>query len=93
MYVITSNSTLRNKLNQKIYGTLSIKNTKANSLGVGIDYRSVYGKVYNALYGKSDRDYFGTRSWLEDDIVTTPVNISRYNVAYQVSGTNILANI
>ncbi len=58
MYVITSNSTLRNNLNQKIYGTLSIKNTKANSLGVGIDYRSVYGKVYNALYGKSDRDYF-----------------------------------
>lgn len=50
MYVVTSNQALRTKLQAGTYGNMSIKNAKYNSLGVGIDYRSVYGSIFNSLY-------------------------------------------
>lgn len=41
---------------------------KSNWLGVGIDYRSMYGKLFNALYGFSDSFYFTAMNRLEDNI-------------------------
>lgn len=58
MFVISNNSRLLANLGQKNYGNMSIKNAEENWLGVGIDYRAVYGKIYNALYGVSDTTHF-----------------------------------
>lgn len=44
---------------------------KYDWLSVGIDYRSMYGKIFNALYGVSDSFYFTDVNRLEDNIETT----------------------
>lgn len=50
MFVISNNPTLQSNLPAKIYGSMDLLHEKNDWLGVGIDYRSVYGKIYNALY-------------------------------------------
>lgn len=58
MFVISNNANLVSSLPSKVSGNISIKNAKDNWLGVGIDYRSVYGKIYEALYGVSGPSFF-----------------------------------
>jgi hypothetical protein len=93
MYVVTSNQALRTKLQAGIYGNMSIKNAKYNSLGVGIDYRSVYGSIFNSLYGLDESNYFGTPISLSKDISLAPNTISLLNYSYQASGQTPLLNI
>lgn len=50
MFVISNNQNLLSSLNQKVYGNISVTKARQDWLGVGIDYRSVYGKIYKALY-------------------------------------------
>ncbi len=73
MFVISNNPTLQANLPEKIYGKMNLVNEKSDWLGVGIDYRSVYGKIYNALYGLPDSTYFTSRSNFEENAdVSTP---------------------
>jgi Protein of unknown function (DUF1501) len=58
MYVISSNKNLLNSLPSSTYGNMSIQNARGNYLGVGIDYRSVYSKIYNSLYGIDGPTFF-----------------------------------
>jgi hypothetical protein len=58
MFVISNDASLLASLDRKIYGNISLTKAKENWLGVGIDYRSVYGKIFRALYGVSDTAYF-----------------------------------
>jgi len=72
VFVITNNPTLQTSLPNKIYGNMNLLKEKADWLGVGIDYRSLYGKVFNALYGLSDSFYFTSMNRLEDNIEINP---------------------
>ncbi len=70
---------------------MSIKNAKANSLGIGIDYRSIYGKVFEALYNLNGKNYFQDDTIsLEDDISLDPNQISLLSYSYQASGQNVI---
>ncbi len=52
---------------------MDLLHEKSDWLGVGIDYRSVYGKVYNTLYGLPDSTYFTSRSNFEENVdISTP---------------------
>ena len=72
---------------------MSIKNAKYNSLGIGVDYRSVYGSIFNSLYGLDPSTYFGTHISLADDISMIPNDISRLNYSYRASGQTPLLDI
>ena len=73
MFVLTNNPALQSNLPNKIYGKIDLLHEKSDWLSVGIDYRSVYGKVFNALYGLSESNYFTNKNSLEENIdVTTP---------------------
>jgi uncharacterized protein (DUF1501 family) len=93
MYVLTSNAALRTKLQAGTYGNMSIKNAKYNSLGVGIDYRSVYGSIFNSIYGLNETNYFGTPISLMNDISTTPNDISLLSYSYRASGQTPLLDV
>lgn len=71
MFVISNNPTLQTNLPQKVYGKMDLLHEKSDWLSVGIDYRSVYGKIFNALYGLSDSNYFTSMSRLDDNINST----------------------
>ena len=71
MFVISNNPTLQANLPNKIYGGMDLLHEKNDWLGVGIDYRSVYGKIFNSLYGLSDSNYFTERNSLEENVDTT----------------------
>lgn len=85
MFVISNNSNLLSSLPQKTYGNLSFKNAKNNWLGVGIDYRSVYGKIYNALYGFSETTYFGETADLARDVDQTPARFALMRPEYRAN--------
>lgn len=73
MFVISNNPTLQSNLPNKIYGNMDLLREKSDWLGVGIDYRSVYGKIFNSLYGLSDSNYFTSKNNLEENAdITTP---------------------
>ena len=91
--MITSNAALRSQLQAGTYGNMSIKDAKNNSLGIGVDYRSVYGTIYQNLYGLNPSTYFGKPIDLFKDISTTPNQISLLNYSYQASGQTPLLNI
>ena len=93
MYVITSNADLRSQLQAGTYGNMSIKNAKANALGVGIDYRSVFGSVFSSLYNLDPSTYFGVPISLQNDISTTPNDISLLSYSYQTSGQTPILNV
>jgi hypothetical protein len=93
MYVITSNTALRNQLQAGTYGNMSIKNAKYNSLGIGIDYRSVYGSIFNSLYGLDPSSYFATPVDLLRDVSMMPNRISLLNYSYQASGQTPRLNV
>lgn len=71
MFVISNNPTLQANLPNKVYGNMDLLHEKNDWLGVGIDYRSVYGKIFNSLYGLSDSNYFTDRNNLEENVDTT----------------------
>ena len=83
MFVLSNNPTLLSSLPNKVYGNLSLKKAKEDWLGVGIDYRSVYGKIYKALYGLSDTSFFGSTNDLTKDVSTSPVKIAFYRPEYR----------
>lgn len=85
MFVISNNSALLNSLPQKTYGNLSFQNAKDNWLGVGIDYRSVYGKIYSALYGTSDTTFFGETADLAKDVDATPARYALMRPEYKAN--------
>ncbi len=93
MYVITSNTALRNQLQAGTYGNMSIKNAKYNSLGIGIDYRSVYGSIFNSLYWLDPSTYFAAPIDIFKDISLDPNRISLLNYSYQASGQTPLLNV
>jgi len=88
MFVISNNQTLLTKLDQKVYGNISLTKAKNNWLGVGIDYRSVYGKIYNALYGVSDTAHFGTINDLGKDISLDPIKSALTRYEYRSNNDN-----
>lgn len=93
MMVITSSPALKSLLQNGTYGNLSIKNAKANTVGVGIDYRSIYAKIFQALYGLDGKTYFNDQNIsLENDISTVQNEISLLSYRYQVSGQNVYLN-
>lgn len=88
MFVLSNNPTLLSGLDQKVYGNISVTKAKDNWLGVGIDYRSVYGKIYKALYGVSDTSHFGSVNDLARDISTTPTKIALSRYEYRANNDN-----
>ncbi len=91
--MITSNQALRTQLQAGTYGNMSIKNSKSNSLTVGIDYRSVFGSIFSGLYNLDPSTYFATPISLQNDVSLTPNKMSLLNYSYQASGQNPLLNI
>ncbi|MDQ1343807.1 MAG: hypothetical protein QG650_527 [Patescibacteria group bacterium] len=85
MFVLSNNSSLHSSLQEKAYGNLSFKDAKNNWLGVGIDYRSVYGKIYRALYGVSDTSYFNETADLARDVDTTPARYALMRSEYKAN--------
>lgn len=93
MIVISSNANLRNMLQNGTYGNMSIKNAKSNSLGIGIDYRSVYGSIFQSLYNIDGKWYFNDATIsLDDDISMDPNEVSLLSYSYQASWKNIIMN-
>jgi uncharacterized protein (DUF1501 family) len=92
MIVLSSNPSVRSLLSAGTYGNMSIKNAKANSLGIGIDYRSVYGSIYKSLYGVDGSLYFNDRVSLDDDVSLDPNTVSLLSYDYRASGNNIIMN-
>lgn len=93
MFVVTSNQNLKNLLQNGTYGNISIRNAKANALGIGVDYRSLYGKVFEALYNLNGKTYFQDDTVsLEDDVSLDPSEVSLLSYSYQASGQNVIMN-
>ncbi len=94
MFVLSNNTSLLSSLSSKVYGNISLRNAKDDWLGVGIDYRSVYGKIYKALYGVSDTAHFGSISDLSKDVSTTPAKVAFYRPEYRsLNDNNVRLNI
>jgi uncharacterized protein YgiM (DUF1202 family) len=93
MYVITSNRDLRNTLQAGTYGNQSIKYAKNNSLGVGVDYRSVYGSIFQALYKLNPITYFGQNINLFRDISLEKNTVSLLSYSYQASWQNVTMGV
>lgn len=92
MYVLTSNTQLRNELWLGSYGNMSIKNAKNNALGIGIDYRSVYGTIFKNLYNLNPSAYFDAHIDLIRDTSMAPNKINLLSYSYQLSWQNVLLN-
>ncbi|GAB0174409.1 MAG: hypothetical protein HHAS10_02880 [Candidatus Altimarinota bacterium] len=92
MFVLTSNTDLRQRLSEGTYGNMSIKFAKNNSLGVGIDYRSIYGSIFQSIYGLSPISYFGTNIDLNRDISLEKSKVQLLSYSYQASGQNVILN-
>ncbi len=93
MYVVSSNKKLLQSLEAPIYGNMALKYARSG-LGVGIDYRSVYSKIYNALYGIDGKSFFRTTATLENNISLEKNTISLLSYAYRVTGPNsVLADV
>lgn len=61
---------------------------------MGIDYRTIYGKIINALYGIPDGTFFQnfTRK-LEDDVSQEPAKIKLLHTSYTASNdTRVIPN-
>jgi hypothetical protein len=85
MYVLTSNPELRARLPQGTYGNMSFKNSRGNYLGVGVDYRTVYGTIMESLFGINADSYFGIDIDLEKEISSVKNKVSLLSHSYQVS--------
>jgi len=70
MFVLTTNPNLKSQLPEKVYGDLSIAKEASDWFGVGIDYRAVYSKILQSLYGMNPDSYFGGEYKLENYINT-----------------------
>ncbi len=86
VFVMSNNQPLLTKLNQKVYGNLSIANAEENWLGVGIDYRSMYGEIYNSLYGVSATSHFGNTNSLSRDVSTNPARFALARSQFRTNG-------
>lgn len=69
MFVLSNNSDILSSLTGSIYGDINIGKERDNWLSPGIDYRSVYGRIIDKIYGIPEGTYFPnyTRT-LEDDL-------------------------
>ena len=56
-------------------------NTKRDRLGVGIDYRAVFNRIYEALYETVPAIVAGYR--LEDEVDTTPPRFTLLHPVYR----------
>lgn len=87
MYVVSSNKKLLQSLEAPTYGNMALKYARSG-LGVGIDYRSVYSKIYNALYDIDGRSFFQTTATLENDVSLEKNTMSLLSYAYRPTGPN-----
>ncbi len=85
MFVLSNDPNVLSALPNSTYGNLSVKNAKDNWLGVGIDYRSVYGKLYSALYGVSPTSYFTAPADLAKDTDTSAARYSLLRPEYRAN--------
>jgi hypothetical protein len=83
MFMLTNNPALRAALPATTYGRTSLAYAQYNALGVGIDYRSIYGVVYRALYGLDPATFFGKPVNLDRDLSLAPARIGRFEARYE----------
>lgn len=69
---------------------MSIQYAKNNALGIGIDYRSVYGAIFKNLYNLDPSTYFQSPIDLLQDVSMIPNKISLLSRSYQMSGQNVI---
>lgn len=50
-----------------------------------MDYRSVYGKIYNALYGFPETTYFGETADLARDVDQAPARFALMRPEYKAN--------
>ncbi len=81
--MLTNNADIRASLPATTYGYGSATKSQNNWLGVGIDYRSIYGTIYRALYGLNPATFFPSPVSLERDISLDPARIGRVETSYQ----------
>ena len=85
MFVLSNNQAFLSSVTSKVSGNISLRNAQENWLGVGIDYRSVYGKIYKALYGVSDISHFGSVNNLATDVSITPARTALTRTEYRAN--------
>ncbi len=84
IYMVTSNPTLKALLPSGTYGNMSLKYAR-NYLGIGLDYRSIYAKIYQGLYGIRGTTYFKDPSIsLENDISLEKNTLSRISLTNRI---------
>ncbi|MCS6983156.1 MAG: DUF1800 family protein [Candidatus Absconditabacterales bacterium] len=69
-FIVSNNVNVQQAFPKKSYGRIDLINTKRDRLGVGIDYRAVYRRIFEALYGITPA--IVAQFDLEQEIDTTP---------------------
>lgn len=87
MFMLTSNPDIRASLPRTTYGYGSATKSSENWLGVGIDYRSVYGVIYRALYGLDPSSFFGHSVSIDRDVSLASARIGRVETRYEPLST------
>ena len=95
MFVFSNNPALQASLPSNIYGDMQTQMERSNWLSVGIDYRSLYGKVFESLYGMSEGTFFPNFTGsLEQDLSTDPVTTPLMHVTYRAPSTgSVIPNV
>lgn len=93
MFVLSNNQNFLSSVPQKVSGNLSFAHAKDNWLGVGIDYRAVYGKIFQSLYGLTPATYFGKDIKLEDEIAVMAPRFVLSRREFRAQGSSVFMKL
>lgn len=95
MFVLSSNPNLQSTWTGGVYGNMQPSEERDNWLSVGIDYRSVYGKILSKLYSTPEQGFFKKYAGnLDMDLSQTPNSLSLLRTEYKAhSNTQVRAMV
>lgn len=88
MFIVSNNPSFLQGTPQKIIGNIILAREAQNYLKVGVEYRSIYGRIFRSLYGLDENTMFGAPVSLENDTSLEAATIQNVQESYQAISDN-----
>lgn len=82
-FIISNNNNIKNSFSAKSYGRIDLTNSKRDWLGIGIDYRAIYNRIFDWLYWITPATVAGYD--LQKEIDTTPPRFTLLHPVYKAN--------
>lgn len=92
LFVLSNNSDILSSWTGGVYGKIQTSLERSDWLTTGIDYRTVYSKIIDALYGIPEGSFFPDFSrTFDDEISVEPTDLPLMHTVYQgASDTKVI---